>query len=125
MKGILQIVLTEESQDKLKKFAIYESIHCHHVTVMFGISDTDPFVTGIVGKKISMETCTMFDNGDINAITVTVPEEFSWANRIPHVTLSARVGVKPMMSNNIITDDSLAIRTPRFMIDGIVTFTNF
>lgn len=123
-KGILWIVLTEESKRKLLEIAPakYPVLFADHITLFYNVALSNHYKT-LLGTTITIKLKTNSYNDKIQAITVGVGDMPS-QNSYPHITLSALEGVKPVQSNTMLKSEHIA--TPIFgEIEGIIEFKEF
>lgn len=91
-------------------------IYMHHMTIMFG--GIPPNMENMVGKEVELviNGVGIGNNKDIIALRVNDVKKYS-VNKIPHITIAAKTGVKPFESNNI---NKWYDITP-FSLTGIIT----
>ena len=97
--GYIAAVLTPESQERLKKFALYPTIYAHHLTLAYRPSRTVwEKYQDLIGKKIVLHvTGLLIDSKAQAAIVTGCPSE----NEHPHITISCAEGIPPKYSNEL------------------------
>jgi hypothetical protein len=104
-------------------------IKCDHVTVAFGVRDTDEVVVNNISNHFySVFINQVCHNDRIQAAIVIIPElsHLFPEGKIPHVTISHIEGAKPVESNTMLLDPSVTTthKTPIF-IEGVLEFKPF
>jgi hypothetical protein len=98
-KGILWLtVLNQKSPIKLK----YSPAQHLHVTLKFNISLDS--VSSYLDNDVTVEMLENCWNDQIQAVKVKLPRKFESLcnNKIPHMTISHKTGVKPFKSNEML-----------------------
>jgi hypothetical protein len=125
-KGILWVVLTEDSKKKLLSMVspLYSTIYAHHVTLFHNISLTPEYEL-LLGKKKIITLKENVYNEKIQAVTVDLEDMVS-QNRFPHITISAQKNVRPVESNEMLqTNNTSQPINYNMQIEGTIEFKEF
>ena len=125
-KGILWIKLDNGSKNKLieKLQPLYEVVYVDHVTLKYPAILEE--VSNLIGRKEKIQLTRHLANEEIEAAEVKIDSNLVLQKRKPHLTISAKKGVPPVKSRNMIEssryikDDSLDIE-----VEGEVEFFRF
>ncbi len=125
-KGILWLVLTEESNKKLLKVAppIYSNVFAHHVTLHHDTYLTNKY-KDLIGNTKEITLKNNCYNEKIQAVTICLTNITS-QNEFPHITISAQDDVKGVESNSLLRVNNNS--TPidgEITIEGLVEFKEF
>lgn len=120
-KGILWIKLTEESKMKLLNLVptLYPKIFADHVTLFYNIELSDEY-TSLLKAQVEISLKTNSYNDRIQAVTIDIGDLPS-QNTFPHITVSAKDGIKPVESNTMLRLEHTSMSISG-EIEGIVDF---
>jgi len=139
MKGYLQLKLDKGLSELLKKKAIYPNIFCHHVTVLFGVSEDDERVQELLkidtmlvkGKEIYTDDKGQALSVDMTSDFVSLSKEnIKLLNEIEqkqnyHITISTQEGVKPVYSNELLKNPDAKKEDFHIVLRGTMEFFKF
>ncbi|MEK7605548.1 MAG: hypothetical protein AAB478_03420 [Patescibacteria group bacterium] len=123
-KGILWIVLIEESKQKLLETvpAKYPVLFANHITLFYDVELTGEW-KGLVEKRIELSLKTHCYDHQIQAVTVDIGD-LPCQNLFPHITISAQEGIKPFISNAMLQ----GVHSSQYVkesLQGVVEFAEF
>ncbi len=126
MKGYAALVLTDESAAILQGMAVYETVHCHHLTLAFRPTqeEWDGAYAAIEGDTLELQVVGIASDDKGQAVLVELPEGIACKNAYPHVTISCAEGIKPKYSNELLADAS-KLSALDLTISAVVTFVSF
>ena len=116
MKGYLQLKLDRESAEKLKKKAVYPKVFCHHVTIIYGVSEDDPRVKELIKiKDLAIKGKEIYKDENGQALSVDMALDFVSLDKKQkelltengrkqnyHVTISTQKDIQPVYSNELL-----------------------
>ena len=120
------IVLTQESQELLKNMfrpfcelhTCDWKLHCHHMTIEFGMNREESIASHFIGKKITI-TCKEIGYSDnLGVCALKVETEVPSLNKIKHITIYTMEKAKPVESNKITNWE--AVKGLPFILEGFV-----
>lgn len=120
-RGILWLKLSPESRQALAAAypAKFEDIYYDHQTLLFGVDRKD--VAEYIGKQESAEVYAHSYNDRIEAVRVRsrLPDTYG----VPHITLSARTGVKAFESVAMLRSEHAEVhRDTPLVVTGTLEF---
>ena len=138
-KGYLQLRLNTSSEKNLKEKAKYPNVFCHHVTILFGVSEDDEQVQqllkvgemSVFGKDIYMDDKAQAVSVNMLADPVALTKEdkklLEEIGKIKdfHVTISTQEGVKPVYSNELLKNPSAEKEPFNQLLKGKMEFFKF
>ena len=97
--------ISKESKDLLKQFLInnhlpiYDNEFLHHCTIEFG---NDTLDNSLIDKQENIFVVGYCQSKEINCFIV---KQNLSTNKFPHITISAKQGIKPYQSNVILDNE--------------------
>jgi hypothetical protein len=139
MKGYLQLKLDSASAEKLKKKAIYPKVFCHHITVIFGVSDDDERVQELLkigemvikgkeiytdekGQALSVDMLSDFVSLDNKQVDIL---KKNGQKQNYHITISTQEGVPPVYSNELLKNSKAETEPYTEILRGTLEFFKF
>lgn len=123
MKGILWITLNSNDLPQGR----YEIRPHSHVTLQFNVEHEN--VKHLLHQRVELFGASLHHSDDlgIEAITILLPEEWKQLcnNRVPHITLSHRQGVKPVQSNAMLHGKHFMFPQLNLELEGVTEFHSF
>jgi len=102
MKGIFWAVLHQNTAEFLKSKALFETIHAHHITLRFDVEYEE--MSEWEGIRVPFLLTEIAWDAQIQAARVELLSDVPCGNRNPHVTISAKEGVSPVKSNDVLAE---------------------
>lgn len=125
-KGILWINLSKESRKKLLSLVkpSFEVVHAEHITLQYPAYQDE--CLNLIGQKEKILVTSHKSNGEIETVTVSIDKDLPCGNKIPHITVSAKKGVAPVKSNEMLASGVFEINEPlNLELEGTVEFFEF
>lgn len=101
-KGILMLSL-ENQKSPVISYGNFVNASHYHVTLEYGLdaSKLPKQVLDKIGKKVKVDVIANCNDDEIQALMINLPGEYKrlCKNKIPHMTISHKSGVKPFQSN--------------------------
>ena len=139
MKGYLQLKLDQTSSNKLKTKAEYPKVFCHHVTIIFGVSEDDEHVQELlkIGEMI-IKGKEVYKDSKCQALSVDILSDFVSLNKEQvdllkkngqkqnyHITISTQEGVFPVYSNDLLKNHDAETEPYPEILRGTMKFIRF
>lgn len=105
---------------------LYDHLAKHfHITLQFGVELT-PEIQEMLGEKVDIQVVADCHNERIQALRIELPDEVRAMcnNAIPHMTISMVEGVKPVESNDMLSEEheEVAVSTVIHMVYDFFQF---
>lgn len=121
-KGILWLTIPDQTSPIKRKYNPAQHLH---VTLKFNV--TLESVKMYLGETVRVELLENCWNNEIQAVKIKLPGRFQSAsnNKIPHITISHKPGIKPFKSNQMFEGEhesenlkqSLNLKSEFYMFD--------